>query len=112
MKYTKMLEGLGFVLPIEQKHRKHVYHIYGTSSKNRDKLQKFLLDEGIKTSIHYPLPIHLQLAYKDLGLKKGSLPNSEKASQEVLSLPIYPELKEGDVVKTCEAIKRFAGNSS
>jgi len=107
IKYNELLRDTGLKLPLEQKGRKHIYHIYAIASEKRDELQKFLLKEGIETSVHYPLPIHLQPAYKGLGIKKNSLPVSEKASQQVLSLPIYPELAEEDIVKTGESIKKF-----
>jgi dTDP-4-amino-4,6-dideoxygalactose transaminase len=57
--------------------------------------------------IHYPAPVHLQPAYSDLGYPPGSLPNTEQASREVLSLPLYPELTEDEVLTVCKAVKDF-----
>lgn len=71
---------------------KSVYHLFIIESSSRDKLQKYLADKGINTQIHYPIPIHLQKAYKNLGYKKGDFPVTEKAAERILSLPIYPEL--------------------
>jgi dTDP-4-amino-4,6-dideoxygalactose transaminase len=71
---------------------RHVYHIYATRTANREKWQAALQQRGIASGIHYPTPVHLLPAYADLGYKKGAFPNSEKAANEVLSLPMYPEL--------------------
>ena len=71
---------------------KHVYHLYVIRVKNRDKIQQKLKEEGIATGIHYPIPLHLQPAYKYLGHKENDFPITEKVSKEILSLPIYPEL--------------------
>jgi len=70
----------------------HIYNQYTIHSKNRDKLQAFLKENGIGTEIYYPVSLHLQECFKDLGYKKGDLPFSEEASSSVLSLPVYPEL--------------------
>ena len=73
--------------------RTHVYHQFVIRSKKRDKLRRYLASRGISTSIHYPIPIHLQEAYKDLNHKKGDFPVCEFVSREILSLPMYPELE-------------------
>ncbi len=70
----------------------HIYNQYTIHSKKRDELQAFLKENGIGTEIYYPLPLHLQECFKDLGYKKGDLPASEEASSSVLSIPVYPEL--------------------
>jgi dTDP-4-amino-4,6-dideoxygalactose transaminase/acetyltransferase-like isoleucine patch superfamily enzyme len=71
---------------------RHVYHIYAVRVKDRDKLQQSLAAHGIQTGIHYPVPVHLEPAYRDLGYKEGDFPHAESAASEVLSLPIYPEM--------------------
>lgn len=87
--YQKLLAGLGAILPREQSFTKHVWHLFVIRAKKRNQLQKFLEKKGIVTGIHYPAPIHLQPAYQNLGYQKGDFPQSEKASLEVLSLPLY-----------------------
>ena len=92
--YNKFLEKLDIVLPYEAGYARHVYHIYAIRAKKRNELRDFLGNKGIATGIHYPIPVHLQKAYSFMGLKKGSFPASEKIAQEILSLPMYPELTE------------------
>ena len=68
---------------------------------------KFMSDEGISTVIHYPIPIHLQPAYKYLNYKKGILPVTEKVSEEIVSLPIFPDLEDNEVDYVIKSIKKF-----
>jgi dTDP-4-amino-4,6-dideoxygalactose transaminase len=91
-RYEALLAGSGVPTPAVLPHVRHVYHIYATRTANREKWQAALQQRGIATGIHYPTPVHLLPAYADLGYKKGAFPNSEKAANEVLSLPMYPEL--------------------
>jgi dTDP-4-amino-4,6-dideoxygalactose transaminase len=78
--------------PVEAADRRHVYHVYAIRSRDRDGLQRMLTAEGIPSGLHYPVPVHLQKAHADLGHQPGDFPVSEAAAQEVLSLPIYPEM--------------------
>lgn len=87
----------------------HVYHIFNIIVKQRDQLQKHLKECGIGTLIHYPIPPHLQEAYKDFGFHKGDFPIAERLANESLSLPIYPGLQRDDVLYICEKIKAFLG---
>ncbi|MDZ7646827.1 MAG: DegT/DnrJ/EryC1/StrS family aminotransferase [Cytophagales bacterium] len=86
---------------------KHVYHLYVIRTKKRDDLKKYLTDREIGTGIHYPVPVHLQKAY--IGKLQGSdnLFVTEKMANEILSLPMYPELLEEDVRITIKAINEF-----
>ena len=106
-KYNTFLQDTPLVLPRESNHRRHVYHLYVVRARERDKLQKHLMNSGIGTGIHYKLPIHLQDACKPYGYKAGDFPEAEKASSEILSLPIYPELKNEDVKYIANTIKEF-----
>ncbi len=105
--YAKYLSVPGIQLPTEQKDTKHVFHQYTIRVGNRDAVKQ-KLDAGKVTSsmIYYPVPLHLQTAYKELGMKSGSLPVAEQAAQEVLSLPMYPELKEDQIRQVAEALKK------
>jgi len=78
--------------PVEAKGAKHVYYMYEIITPKRDELMAHLKDNGISCGIHYPIPLHLQPAYKSLGFNQGSFPVSETLSKEILSIPIYPEL--------------------
>ncbi|AEH25420.1 DegT/DnrJ/EryC1/StrS family aminotransferase [Pyrococcus yayanosii] len=104
--YNELLEDSEVIVPVEKEWAKHVYHLYVIRHKDRDKLQQHLLKNGIKTQIHYPVPVHLQKAYLDLGIRM-KLPVTERISLEILSLPIYPWLKEKEIVKTCSLICNY-----
>jgi dTDP-4-amino-4,6-dideoxygalactose transaminase len=105
--YSKYLNAPGIRTPSEQSGTKHVFHQYTIRVKNRDKVKQKLDAGGITSSmIYYPVPLHAQIAYKDLGMKPGSLPASEQAALEVLSLPMYPELTEEQIKRVAEAVKQ------
>lgn len=90
--YNELLTDSSVKTPISMPYSHHVYHIYAVRSPQRDVLQQKLNEKGIQTGIHYPIPVHLQPAYADLGYKLGDFPCSETVAKEVLSLPMYPEL--------------------
>jgi dTDP-4-amino-4,6-dideoxygalactose transaminase len=108
-RYNELLAGLPVTTPQERPHMRHVYHQYTIRAPRRDALKAFLQDQGISTMIYYPLPLHLQEMYAGLGQGEGSFPEAERAAQEVLSLPIYPELTESQIVQVTNAIGRFYG---
>ncbi len=82
-----------------------VYHLYCLQVEKRDELIKKLKEDGISTGIHYPMPLHLQPAYKYLNLLEGSFPNAEDLCKKVLSLPMFPEMKEEEIKYICKKIK-------
>ena len=86
---------------------KHVFHQYVIRAQRRDDLRKFLADRKIGSEIYYPLPLHLQPVFSYLGLKAGDMPGSEKAAQEVLALPMFPELTEAEIGWVVESIADF-----
>ncbi len=106
--YQTMLKIIpDVIVPNSFKSRKSVYHLYVIRTQQRDDLQKFLLDRGIITQIHYPYPIHLQNAWKFLKYKKGDFPVAEVLSNEILSLPMFPELTERQARYVCISIMNF-----
>ena len=106
--YSKNLKGIGDIItPVVASNRNHIFHQYTIRTKSRDELQKFLKENEIPTMIYYPLPLHLQPAFKYLKYRKGNFPEAEKASKEVLSLPIYPELPRNDQDLLLKKIKIF-----
>ena len=107
--YGKGLEQSRLDLPRVREGATHVYHLFVVRSPQRDRLQQHLSDMDIGTSIHYPVPVHLQPAYQGCLPGRESLPVTELVSREVLSLPMYPELSESETGKVIEAIKRFEG---
>jgi dTDP-4-amino-4,6-dideoxygalactose transaminase len=90
--YDQLLAGLLLSTPFTMAGVEHVYHLYVVQILERDALQAHLAQSGIGTGIHYPIPIHLQPAYKDLGYYKGDFPITEQYAERILSLPMYPEL--------------------
>jgi dTDP-4-amino-4,6-dideoxygalactose transaminase len=91
-------------LPRELDYARHVYHVYAVQSDNRDELQKRLTAAGVQTGVHYPIPIHLQPAYKSLGYNPGDLPVTESLAERVLSLPMFPELNNAQIERVTETI--------
>jgi dTDP-4-amino-4,6-dideoxygalactose transaminase len=94
-------------VPIENSKEKCVYHTYIIQSEERDALKQFLEKNGIETKIHYPIPIHLQKAARNLGYQKGDFPMTEKLTNEILTLPIYPELTKEELAYIVQKIKEF-----
>ena len=92
-RYGELLVGTGVRTPDALPDRHHVYHIYAIREARREALQTFLQERGVATGIHYPIPVHLQQAFAELGHKAGDFPHSEAAANEVLSLPMFPELR-------------------
>ena len=99
----------GLRLPTIQYQNRHIFHQYVIRVPERDSLKQFLSEEGIGTDVYYPVPLHLQECYSFLKYRRGDLPNSEKASEEVLALPIYPELTEDQQMAVADRIKAFYG---
>lgn len=94
-------------LPVSAAGNFHVYNQYTVRVPKRDELRGYLKDKGIGTEVYYPLPLHLQNCYRDLGHRKGSFPESERAAEEVLSLPIYAELTEAQQTYVVDTIAEF-----
>jgi dTDP-4-amino-4,6-dideoxygalactose transaminase len=107
--YTELLTNTDIVTPYVPPHIKPIYHIYCIRSKNRDGLKQHLKARGIETGIHYPIPLHLQPVYQNLGYTAGDFPETEKAANEILSLPMYPELIDAQAQQIVDAIKEFKG---
>jgi dTDP-4-amino-4,6-dideoxygalactose transaminase len=91
-RYDEALRPLGVATPHAAADRRHVYHLYAIRDSRRDALQAFLAERGVATGIHYPIPVHLQGAFRELGHQRGDFPLSEAAADETLSLPMFPEL--------------------
>jgi dTDP-4-amino-4,6-dideoxygalactose transaminase len=85
----------------------HVYHLYVVRHPRRDMLMEHLKNAGIQTGVHYPIPLHLQPAFKNMGLKRGDFPVTEALADSVLSLPIFPEMTEAEASRVSEAIHQF-----
>jgi dTDP-4-amino-4,6-dideoxygalactose transaminase len=98
------------VLPKTVSHASHVYHLFVVRTAKRNELQEFLTTKGIGSLIHYPIPPHLQAAYKHLGYQKGDFPIAEQVAETCLSLPMYPYLTEEQIDEVCAAIRKFFCN--
>ncbi|MFC1559710.1 DegT/DnrJ/EryC1/StrS family aminotransferase [Candidatus Margulisiibacteriota bacterium] len=106
--YNELLKDVKDIkLPKETAGAKHSYNQYTIRAKDRNKLVEYLRGKGIGCVIYYPLALHLQNIYKDLGYKKGDLPETDKAQDEVVSLPIFPEIAKEQISEVASAIKDF-----
>ena len=106
--YDELLSDSDLVLPRRREDARHVFHLYVVRSRDRDKLLARLRAIDIAALIHYPVPIHLQPAYRGRLVGAGQLRNTERAAKEILSLPIYPELSEAEVEKVAGAVHSFS----
>lgn len=102
--YRRLLEGSGVRIPMEAPYARHVYHVFAIRTPERDALAQELNAQGIQTGIHYPIPVHLQKAYADPQYKRGYFPHSEAAAAEVLSLPMFPELRSEQIEEVSAAV--------
>ncbi len=107
-RYRQLLSGAAVSLPVEAPGRRHVYHVFAIRHPERDRLARELGESGVGTGIHYPVPVHLQPAYRDLGYGPGDFPVAEQAAHEVLSLPMYPELRPDQVEAIAEQVRTLA----
>ena len=103
--YTELLVDSPVQTPSVAAYAQHVHHVYAVRSPNRHALQRSLTGRGIATGIHYRAPVHLEPAYSDMGYLSGDFPHSERAANEVLSLPLYPELSREQVELVAAAIR-------
>lgn len=104
-RYNQLFQGVtGVVTPKVAPGCEHVYHQYTIRVRERDGVQQRLADRGVPSTVYYPLPMHLQQMYAPLGGKPGSLPVAERAANEVLSLPVYPELTVAQIERVAEAL--------
>ncbi len=102
--YDRLLREIGIEAPVNLYDEGHVYHLYVIEVENRDSVQATLRERGVATGVHYPIPIHLQRAYADLGLAAGSFPLTERSAARVLSLPMFPELTDDQIVCVVDAL--------
>jgi dTDP-4-amino-4,6-dideoxygalactose transaminase len=106
--YNELLTNLdGVIVPYEPEWAKAVYHLYVIRTDKRDEFQGYLTEKGINTGLHYPIPLHLQNAYKTLGIEEGAFPISEMVSKEILSLPMYPTLTAKELEYVVLAMREF-----
>lgn len=106
--YSQLLEESMFIVtPAEPTYAESVYHLYVVQVENRGELRAFLDSHGIATGVHYPIPIHLQPAYQDLGYERGDFPITEQCADKILSLPMYPELTRESITYTVSSMHMF-----
>ena len=108
VRYGKLLGSIeGVTPPVTDGPNEHVFHQYTVRADRRDKLRDHLKRAGVGCAVYYPVPLHLQPCFVELGYRVGSMPESERACAEVLSLPIYPELTTEQQQRVVEAIEEF-----
>lgn len=107
-KRLSSLEAKGYLVrPKETKHTRHVYHLYMLRVKKRGALMQFLKLRGIGTAYHYPIPLHLQRIYKELGYRRFDFPKAECAAREIVTFPLYPELKKKEIDYIVDSVSQF-----
>lgn len=106
-RYLSEIKNEKIELPKVRKKAEHVYHLFVVKTRDREHLQKYLLEKDIKTQIHYPIPPHLSECYKHLGYKRGSLPITEGLANEILSLPLYYGMTEEEQEYVIEALNNY-----
>ncbi len=106
-RYGQLLAGTKLRLPKVAPWANPIWHLYAVQAADRDALQKALDAANISHGIHYPIPVHLQEAYRDLGMPAGSFPVAEAAAPRLLSLPMFPELTEAQIQRVCDVCRRF-----
>ncbi|HEV3304301.1 MAG TPA: DegT/DnrJ/EryC1/StrS family aminotransferase [Planctomycetaceae bacterium] len=106
--YDRLLASSGVTTPAVANEGEHVYHIYGIRAARRDEILSLLHQDGIQAAVHYPLPVHLQSGYSDLGFREGDFPVSEMLAREELSLPLYPELTHDQIHTVARALRTAA----
>jgi dTDP-4-amino-4,6-dideoxygalactose transaminase len=104
--YDQALAGCEAVRPVARR-AGSVCHLYVVRAPRRERLRKFLLERGIMTGVHYPVPLHLQPAFRDCGMRRGDLPVAERACREILSLPLWPLMPESAVQEVAARIREF-----
>lgn len=108
--YSELLQGVaGIQPPVVKDFQSHAFHLYVIRARERDALQAHLDSKGVATGLHYPVPLHLQEVCAGLGYKEGDFPVAEQAAQEILSLPMFPELSREQVEYVCRCIRDFYG---
>jgi len=105
--YTELLAGNGVATPVKVPNSTHVYHLYVVRTPQRDALQTHLREQGIGTAIHYPIPIHLQPFYAQNGFRRGQFPVTEQLCDEILSLPMFPEMTADQVQYVATQMIKF-----
>jgi dTDP-4-amino-4,6-dideoxygalactose transaminase len=106
-RYSSLLKGTSVRIPVVPDKDRHVFNLYTVRVPRRDEVRDFLTAQRIGSSVCYPQGLHRQQVYAHLGYKRGSLPVCEQATEETLSLPIYPDMPAGHIMRVCETLKQL-----
>jgi dTDP-4-amino-4,6-dideoxygalactose transaminase len=110
LEYNQAFAGIDEVLtPFEAKYARHVYHVYAIRLQERDAVLRYLQEKGVGCGVHYPVPIHLQEAGRNLGYTKGAFPIAENLANQFLSLPMFPELTEEQIEYVALCVSEAVG---
>lgn len=110
LEYNQAFEGINEVrTPFEARYARHVYHIYAIRVQERDEVRRHLAEKEIGCAVHYPIPIHLQEACRNLGYTAGAFPVAENLAEEFLSLPMFPELTEEQIEYVARCVSEVVG---
>ena len=110
LQYNHALAGIdGVLTPFEAKYAQHVYHVYAVRVQERDAVRQHLQEMGVGCAVHYPVPIHLQDACRNLGYTRGAFPIAESLADEFVSLPMFPELTEEQIEYVGRCVSEVVG---
>jgi dTDP-4-amino-4,6-dideoxygalactose transaminase len=111
-RYREALAGLPVTLPAEPDGARHTYHQFTIRTADRDRVSAFLKERGIATRVYYPIPLHMQPCFAGLGHRAGDFPVAEQLAREVLSLPVFPGITDGEIDRVAEGIREFFGTGA
>ena len=105
--YDKLIRNPEITKPVIANDNSHIYYVYTITTEKRDELRGYLKNNGITSGVYFPVPFHLQVVYKNLGYKKGDMPNAEFVANHSMVLPMFPELTQEEIDSVIDVVNRW-----